>query len=441
MPLSLLDPNSRYRVILKGGADGIRDGRDIPLKEDFDEWRLSTGPHVCTLDEVRVEPNAWMFSTTQAGTGPLCTVDADCGDGGLCVDAAGAEGGQKRCDLSQHRFAVRAYTGIGENTREIAPVPGSYDWNVEWGPTNADSIIGVVGDVNSALVSTKQGQSGDEIVVAMATTTTDNVNNPSQKGRAVTGASEVMVSACQRPWPSLVGEPPLFPYEDKEGNDDGIGAPVPAGYENIFTNFGAWYCMDAGDKGEDGDLPALTPQFIQYRKPDSSLIKRFHFLTPDNEAVGIMVRTNPDWLSIADWYEREFPGQGRPRSIAAIDGFEAAQLSNTIYVNAVNYDVNRGGLFSNIYIFSMSGVGAAAPSSELKNIFGQLTKNLTFTMNIDQYNRCAVDDNQTPDMASPKCSADVECAGDWAGRRCLADRDKLRRDLTRMKDVQEALKG
>ncbi|MEK7481374.1 MAG: IPT/TIG domain-containing protein, partial [Patescibacteria group bacterium] len=434
MPLSLFAPNTRYRVIINGGANGVRDARNVPLKENV-EWQFSTGPHVCTLDQVRIEPNAWVFSTTQQGTGQLCSADADCGDGGLCVDAGG---GDKRCDLSRRRFVARAYTGIDANAREIAPVPNFYDWLYEWSPTQ-DSIVDVVADENAstALVATKQGKSGDETVAAKATITADSVNNPSQvQTRVVTGASSVKVSACERPWPALVGGPPVFPYEDVEGNDDGIGAAAPVGTRNVWTNFSAWYCMDGASTATTTDnLPALTPQFIQYNKEGSSLLKRFHLLTPDGEAVGIMVRTNPQWLSLAEWYENEFPGQGKLRPLPPIDGFEAAQLADTVYVNAVNYDAVAGTLYANVYVMSMSGVGRARPSAALRNIFDQLVKNVQFTANVVQYNRCAAANNQDPDMASPRCSADVECAGDWAGRRCLADKDKLRRDLTRMHDA------
>lgn len=448
LPRSLLAANTRYRVTLLGGDTrdaqgkplGVRDGRNVPLRASYN-WSFATGRDICTLDEVRVSPTAWVFGTTQRATGPLCTEDADCGTGGLCGDAAG---GTKRCDLSQRRFVARAYTGHGGAVQELAPIPGQYEWSFAWGP-EVDGIVAVAARENGegAIVSAVQGKSGEEAVTVSATITADTLNTPSEKDRIVTGSAEVTVASCERPWPQLDGGSPVFPYEDIAGNDDGIGDAVPNGEVNVFTNWRTWYCMDGASVATSTDnLPPLQV-FVQYRKNNQSpLMKRFHFTNLlNNDLVGVMVRTNPKWLPLAEWYEEAFPGQGKLRAMKEIDGFEAARLAETVYVNAVNYNPDDNSLFANVYIFSMSGVGGKQPSTNTRVIFDQIIKNVKFTANIPQYNRCALQDNQHPDPESPRCSANVDCVGNWAGRSCLADRDKIRRDLTRVQDAQTILRA
>ncbi|MBI4098499.1 MAG: IPT/TIG domain-containing protein [Candidatus Magasanikbacteria bacterium] len=448
LPRSLLAANTRYRVTLLGGDTrdaagapmGVRDGRNIPLRESYN-WSFATGRDICTLDEVRVTPAAWVFGTTQRATGPLCTEDADCGTGGLCGDAAG---GAKRCDLSQRRFVARAYTGRGGAAQELASIPGQYEWNFAWGP-EVDGIVEVAARENGegAIVSAVQGKSGEEAVTVSATITADTLNTPSEKDRVITGSADVTVASCEHPWPALDGGLPVFPYEDVANNDDGIGDVVPDGENNIFTNWSTWYCMDgASVTTSTDDLPPLQT-VVQYRKNNqSSLMKRFHFTNlENNDLIGVMVRTNPKWLPLDEWYEEAFPGQGKLRVMKAIDGFEAARLADTIYVNAVNYNSNDNSLFANVYIFSMSGVGGRQPSTDTRTIFDQMIKNVKFTANIPQYNRCALPDNQHPDPESPRCSANADCAGNFAGRACLADRDKIRRDLTRVQDAQTILRA
>ena len=69
-----------------------------------------------------------------------------------------------------------------------------------------------------------------------------------------------------------------------------------------------------------------------------------------------------------------------------------------------------------------------------------MVKNAKFTINVSQSNRCAERNGVTPAADSPHCSVNVECTGDFAGRACLADGDKLRRDLTRVTDARALLR-
>ncbi len=487
MPLAALAAEAEYRVILVGNtavlnrdrAESVRDGFGTALNGNFDQWEFSTGTDICTLDEVAVEPSNWMFGTTARETGQLCseeTAEQVCGESGLCVDID--EDGIAHCDLSRHHFVTTALTGRDAAARPISPIADVYDWKFKWGPL-AESIIdletGINEDENASddrriRVASKQGESGIEQLSSVATITADNINQVSQAGAVVTGIASINVTACDNPWPPLTGDGPIFPYEDvrrnlsehqlpaepgilpdpgdaQEAGGEGFAPPPPAGRVVItnddliedkpyFTNFSTWYCRDSGDVGTDDDLPALDP-LVAYQNAnvDPEMIKRIHFRNHENnDLIGIMVRSNPQWLTLSQWYADAFPGQGTLAPLQDIDGFEAARLGNTLYVNAINYLPDSADMFSNIYIFSVSGPNSLLPSQESQDIFQQLVDNLTFVANIEQYNRCSLRDNITPDPQGIKCTNDYQCA---ENRKCLSDRDKLKRDLIRVEHIKE----
>ena len=496
MPLSALAPDSRYRVILVGNTavlerereESIRDGSGTPLNGNFDQWQFSTGTDICTLDEVAVSPSTWMFGTTARETGPLCsqeTADQICGEDGLCVDAN--DDGVAHCDLSRHHFTTTAYTGRDALRRPISPIEGVYDWTYKWGPRQ-DSIVEIetglqedenVSDDREIRLASKPGESGEETLSALATITADDINQNSHEGNVIVGSSSITVSACDNPWPPLFGDGPTFPYEDVRHNlrdhfveavpggiadlfpigaDPGEFGPADAGEEDpdappagmrrittnddliedrsFFTNFSTWYCRDQGDAGDDDDLPALDP-FVEYHNAnaDPQMLKRIHFRNAvNNDLIGIMVRSNPDWLTLSQWYADAFPGQGNLTPLPDVDGFEAGRLGNTLYVSAINYLPESGQMFSNIYIFSISGPNGLLPSKESQEIFQQMVDNLVFVANVSQYNRCSLEDNQTPDPEGIRCTYDNQCAQE---SRCLSSRDKLKRDLVRMEHAAE----
>lgn len=174
-----------------------------------------------------------------------------------------------------------------------------------------------------------------------------------------------------------------------------------------------------------------------------------------DDAIGIRVMENPQRLDVRAWYRaRGFTG--KPEAFPAVDGYEAIKDGNTVYVGAINAvppdpadpQVFRQ-VYGNVYLITLSeGAGAST-----RAIYDQLIKNLTFNLNVENLKTCtsqfcsndetrsctagsAASSCGAPDAVCIQkvCSNDLECKIDGSDT-CRADKDKLRRDLARVNQL------
>jgi len=144
-------------------------------------------------------------------------------------------------------------------------------------------------------------------------------------------------------------------------------------------------------------------------------------------AIAIRVMANPEHLSPLLWYLENAPHPGRPRSLL-VDGYEAVQDGRTIYVGAANVDTTNHKIYTNIYIISYDQHATPA----LIKIFGQIVKNWHFNSNIVNLRVCKL----KKDGKYIKCSSDFDCFVNGVNYGpCLAPKDKIRRDVKRLSDI------
>ncbi len=115
------------------------------------------------------------------------------------------------------------------------------------------------------------------------------------------------------------------------------------------------------------------------------------------DAIGVKVYKNPKRLSPVAWYLENVPRPGKPTPIL-VNGYPAIQDGRSVYVAATNL---TGELFADIYLISYS----EGADEETQEIFKQFLETWTFNINV----------------------------GD------LLDREKLKRDMHRMADLNDML--
>ncbi len=149
-----------------------------------------------------------------------------------------------------------------------------------------------------------------------------------------------------------------------------------------------------------------------------------------SDAIGVRVMKNPNHYSPARWYE--WMGlKGSPQSLV-IDGYEAVQDGNSIYVgaaNCVNLDDSKADcskndfLYTNIYVISLSEEASAAS----QQVFDQFLNNFRFNINVPGLGNCS-------ETTAQQCLSDADCG---AGEYCLSEKAKITRDTKRMSDLQD----
>ncbi len=137
------------------------------------------------------------------------------------------------------------------------------------------------------------------------------------------------------------------------------------------------------------------------------------------DLIGVQVRANPEHLSVMDWFNLYAPNPNENGRLFEIDGYEALQVGNTVYISAAN--LSGPNIFTNIYIISHN-IGAREGTVE---IFDQLVANFSFSANIFNAQVCSV-------SSEVSCSSDFDCP---SGELCQANGDKLRRDTKRLTDL------
>jgi hypothetical protein len=402
-----------YFVALKDdvrGKSGVSIGRNYTANKPL-SWKFITGSQICEIDSASIEPTQVYFNKAGATT----------------------------------TLIVNTYN---VNGAQIQPIPGYYAWDYLWQPIG-NPYVNLETTSSSLNTISAQNRNG-EIDARASAVITDNIYT-NQLGSVATGKSHIIIFLCENPWPPkdlyLGGAGPyiIFPYEDKEGNNDGYdlglnifnNTPILPSPSGRYFNFRSYYCADSGSYGTADDLPYLRPAVqvssaIVSDSPTSSL-KRFIFTNAkNNDGIGIAIFSNPKHLSVSQWFEndRALGGQGFVGNMQTtkIDGYDALTDGNNIYVDALNYSNASNNLFSNIYLFSQS----ADASAETKKVFEQIINNLRFNTNLTNYGYCG------PTMANPgastTCQTDLDCSG---GEICSAQIDKLKRNYRRLRDLNE----
>jgi len=294
---------------------------------------------------------------------------------------------------------------LGE--QEISSVPGSYSWTWEWSNTPNTFITATQNSTSSNIsdVSSKQ-ENGEEVLTAKAKITNDLGLGGNTD---VTGSTRVIVFLCENPWGIDLLTGRLAPFNDPNDFFPGAG-----------FNFSTYYCRD--DKTL---LPFLN--VVGVSPVDPEILREYLFTDSETgDAIGIRIYPNTEHNSALAWYKsKNFIGA--PTSIK-VDGYNGIVDNRSIYVNAANHVEQN---FTNIFVISYNQNASTA----MQNIYKQFIKNWIFNTNLLELNPriCAV--NGTSCVSSLDCGAD-----DF----CIAEKDKLTRDVLRMEnfnEVAELLEG
>ena len=214
---NLLEKDTEYAVILKGGNSGIKDVRGVGIRakdrENNDQlddvWLFKTGKDVCKINKVTVSPEkAWY----------------------------------KKANTSEFFDSFAE----SENGQIIVSLPPAYGWTWHWAPANnrvfaipdSDNPLDATSD--SVDIASRQVE-GSLIAVAQAKVTHDLSLTNNQVGKIFTGRTELTAKFCERPWPEPETEDSWLPLKDNK------------------YNFSLSYCADAGRSGTTtDDLPFMN---------------------------------------------------------------------------------------------------------------------------------------------------------------------------------------
>ncbi len=164
-------------------------------------------------------------------------------------------------------------------------------------------------------------------------------------------------------------------------------------------------------------------------------LKRFIFTSTNNsDAVGIQVFANPEHLSPAQWFSNKksaggqgFGGTVKPVAIPA--GYDAVSDGDNLYVAALNYSEANKGLYSDIYLFSVSQ--NAKPQT--REVFQQMIGNLRFNTNITHNDGYCGTSMTNPSFITP-CNSDLDCSGTQI---CVNQLAKLKNNFRRYNDLKK----
>jgi len=237
-----LSTSTKYAVVLK---PGIKDTKGVHINvlsngKPFG-WQFVTGQNICEVSNIKIDPNQYYFSAANVSA----------------------------------QFTAQAST---QNGQLIQPVSG-YSWEFAWGPLG--SPIVAVSNTTSTVNTIKSQNKNGEVDVHAAANITEN-KFTKQTGLVGTGRSHIIVFLCENPWPPKpfsANNPTanaIFPYEDKQGNNDNFNLALNAFDNTIipgsqvvsngYFNFSTYYCADNGASGSTvDDLPYLKAA-VQFNK-------------------------------------------------------------------------------------------------------------------------------------------------------------------------------
>jgi cysteine-rich repeat protein len=418
-----LKADTEYRITFRGDADlldnpgvkqGIRSFRGV-VSDGSIQWSFRTGARICTVSSIDVRD----LSTEHPN---------------LYVSPA-----------EEH-----PYDAVPVALQDGRSVPLStvaeYDWSWDTWNTSDDTILGVTaGSVPTVATGTARNKNGAAYVSTGIRITRDEVSVPSTTNRIIRGSELATVLLCENPWPART----IAPFSDSDGS------PSLAVYASRFTggpffNFSTMYCRDSGAQdATSDDLPAMNVAAITPSALDAGLgiLRQYLFTFSDlglsGDGIGIRIVANPLHQSPSAWYASK-GFSGSPRAIT-VDGYEAVQDGNTVYIGAVNTNgLTWGDIYPNIYVISRNP--DAQP--ETINIFDQMVQNFVLNVNLqeDSQNACVyaiADGSHVPNESyrdtngrTVACTADWECLAKSASLRCASFKTKMQRDIKRIADFQ-----
>lgn len=370
---------------------------------------IDSAAQVCRINFMEIQPSDDIFTCAANN----CPDDAD--------PAAG----------NQHLYTALAYDIRGTllNTTGV-----NHTWQ-----SNDETLLAIdESDTDGQIAGTAQHQNGQTV---LSVSVDDLVLG---SGMATAG---IEIFLCENPWPSQ----PIDWFTPWSETD---------------YNFSTYYCMESGIQG-DPILPNIGNPTINTHVSDPNILREYIFLVdysvalrsgqpdvfgtlavkednnkfddfiswlkppkaagqgsptdqPDTDVIGLRVMQNNEHLTVYDWYKKYAPNPNENGSRFEVDGYQALQVGNTIYMAATN--LSGGDLYTNIYILA-GNIGARPETME---IVSQMLDNWVYNINVDQQdNVCTAD----PTIA---CSSDFDCPGvDTCQSRGL----KLRRDLVRLGDL------
>jgi hypothetical protein len=274
-----LEANSTYAVFLRGGTQGIKDVRGVGIWNSGaarpnrdDSFIFLTGSDICTISSITASPAAQLFRTPNQANLDDDVVPNNAQD-----------------------FIATVSSASGQ---QITPIPGVYDWQWSWGPTN-NSIVSIASDDatnhQSAIRMRSTTVQGQATAYANATITADALHtdpahlSENELNHVYSATVNINSLFCANPWPAIPSSATnpnpltIYPYEDgntpnRNVNDDGYNdilnadgthsgyfdgsslLPALVGGSGLYFNFSMGYCADSGRQGNlSDDLPYLRP--------------------------------------------------------------------------------------------------------------------------------------------------------------------------------------
>lgn len=225
------------------------------------------------------------------------------------------------------------------------------------------------------------------------------VTGKAGKGSARAGL-DVTTLACDNPWP--VKAPYVYKDHDQSGQW-----------------FEMFFCKDSGLPNllpadpTDLSTPVSFGNFTTDPADGTDALLREIFFPVDGavgDVIGVRIMENEQHLDPFAWYTKQFGAPRGGSASIAVDGYEAAQIGRSVYVDAPHF-VSGVGLFTNVYILSYNeGAG-----SDTVAIFNELLKNIHFN-------------TETTTMPAYACNGGVDM-----------NRDCVRRDTSRFGDIVETI--
>lgn len=333
----LLLKNTEYRVRLTG----MRSSLGV-LMPDY-QWVFTTADtdDLCQLTSVQIDPSHW---------------------------EPNAEG-------QTQEFIAKPKSSAGQ----IAEIPGVYEWDWSW--TSSVATVATIGagsqeaDGTSKATATTETDNGRSILRATATGTIGLTGS-------VSGSALIDYERCLAPW--------IF--------DDAANNCTVAGGASCGDNhFHLGYCRDGATQLPDLDLKSIRGQSAA----TDDLLKQYLFKRSDPndlDAIGLRVYRNPDWLSPADWYHKQFPFESGSPSSLTVDEYEAVRQGRAVYIAGTN--LNNGVIAPQIYLLSYSNDARAETIAIFQQMLDTIQLNTNAAIGPDLKTKLAKDTKRMSDLQS-----------------------------------------
>lgn len=373
-PDSLLEANSEYEVIVKGGQVISKLG--IALIFDY-SWAFTTGEEakICAISYIGIEPKSWLFTTSYATKDFIATA------------------------YSNDDYAIHSVDG--------------YSWNWLW--SSLDEVL-VNFDINNRDIVPLRSK----IKSGKTTVTVEAIATEGWSG-AINERAEVEVFLCDNLWNYHNHNYDFMMMYCRDKGD----VKVCSNSSNV--------CTQNSDCGTDGicandisdDLAYLELHYAVIPPNTPEMLTNILFV--DNHSggsIGVQVWKNEDRYPVNDWFYNQF--NQFPSDYRDVDNYSAVQSDGTIYIGAAsNYPFcgeSDCPLYTNTYLIDYSNNA----SGDLREIFQQMIDNWRFNVHINDKRICS--------ETSKFCVKDSDCP---LGESCDADKSKLIRDTKRVVDLSK----